>query len=82
MFCLKNFELRRSESTAGMVSCAFISWVLLLACLYTLTVPSEDTRNTIYRYAIYTVIAFVIILAWIYLNVGFSKLSIYFNRGN
>ena len=70
MLCLKDFELKRSENTAGVVSCAFIFWVALMACLYVLLVPSEDTRETIYRYALYSVIVFVIILAWIYFNIG------------
>ena len=68
MLCLKDFELKRSENTAGVVSCAFISWLVLVAALYTFLVPSEGTRSTIYQYALYAVIAFVTMVAWLKFN--------------
>ena len=68
MLCLKNFEMRRSEETAGTVSCTFLLWLIFSACLYVVFVPSASTRSDIYRYALYSVIVFVIILAWIYLT--------------
>ena len=65
MLCLKNFELQRSENTAGVVSCAFLLWLVVVTCLWVFLVPSEGTREVIYRYAFYGVIVFIIILAWI-----------------
>ena len=64
MLCLKDFELKRSETTAGVVSCTFLLWIVLVGCLYVFLVPSEDTRNVILKYALYTVIVFVILVIW------------------
>ena len=79
MLCLKDFELKRSENTAGAVSCTFIIWLVVMAFLYVFFVPSEATRSTIFRYALYTVIVFVIVIAWIYFNVGSIKTFLFFH---